>query len=123
MKDTEAGKKCSADHRKEWKKQNKKSAKYGKKRNISKAEYAGVKKTRRYKADIKKALAKANGEKEEVGEKTSEIASVIRSEIQRQVKFASGTKPAAANPSVALSEIDFKSALGSLFRKIGRAHV
>ena len=88
----------------------------GKKRNISKSEFAGVKKTRRYKADIKKALAKANEEKEEVGEKTSEIASVIRSEIQRQVKFASSTKPAAANPSVASSEIDFESALGSLFR-------
>ena len=116
MKDTEAGKKCSADHRKEWKKGNKKSAKYGKKRNISKAEYAGVKKTKRYKADIKKALAKANEEKEEVGEKANEIASILRSEIQRQVKFASGTKPGAANPSVALSEIDFESALGSLFR-------
>ena len=35
MKSTNEGKKCSSDHRKEWKK-GKKGAKYGKKRNISK---------------------------------------------------------------------------------------
>ena len=114
MKDTEAGKKCSADHRKEWKKGNKKSAKYGKKRNISKAEYAGVKKTKRYKADIKKALANATKEKEDVGEKTNEIASIIQSEIQRQVNASNGGKT--AGPSVASSEIEFKNALGSLFQ-------
>ena len=113
MKDTEAGKKCSADHRKEWKKGNKKPAKYGKKRNISKAEFAGVKKTRQYKADIKKALAKAK-ENEEGADKSSEIASIIQSEIQRQVKAANGTKP--ADSSVASSEIEFKNALGSLFQ-------
>ena len=77
MKDTEAGKKCSADHRKEWKKQNKKSSKYGKKRNIPKNEFAGVKKTKRYKADLEKVLAKATKEKEDVKEKTSEIASIL----------------------------------------------
>ena len=114
MKSTDEGKKCSSDHRKEWKKGKKGTAKYGKKRNISKAEFSGVKKTRRYKADLKKALANATKEKEDVGEKTSEIASILCSKIQRQVKFASGTKPAAA-PSVASSKIDFESALGSLF--------
>ena len=58
MKTTKDGKKCSSDHRKEWKK-GKKGAKYGKKRNISKAEFAGVKKTKRYQADLKKVLAKS----------------------------------------------------------------
>ena len=111
MKSTDEGEKCSLDHHKQWKK-GKKGAKYGKKRNISKAEFAGVKKTRQYKADIKKALAKAK-ENEEGADKSSEIASIIQSEIQRQVKAANGSK--AASPSVASSEIDFESALGSLF--------
>ena len=93
---------------------NKKPAKYGKKRNISKVEYAGVKKTRQYKADIKKALANATKEKEDVGEKTNEVASIIQSEIQRQVQAANGGKPSV--PSVASSEIEFKNALGSLFQ-------
>ena len=72
-------------------------------------------KTKRYKADLEKVLAKAAKEKGDVEEKTSKIASILQSEIQRQVKFASGTKPAAA-PSVASSEIEFKNALGSLFQ-------
>ena len=94
---------------------NRKPAKYGKKRNISKVEYAGVKKTRRYKADIKKALANATKEKEDVGtDKANEIASVIQSEIQRQVNAANRGKVAAL--SVASSEIEFKNALGSLFQ-------
>ena len=113
MKTTEDGKKCSSDHRKEWKK-GKKGAKYGKKRNISKAEFAGVKRTRRYKADIKKMLAKSSKENEEGTEEASKIASLIQSEIQKQVKFASGTKPPA--PSVAASEIEFKNAFNSLLR-------
>ena len=58
MKSTEEGKKCSSDHRKEWKKGKKGAAKNGKKRNISKAKFAGVKKTRQYKADVEKLLAK-----------------------------------------------------------------
>ena len=62
----------------------------------------------------RKVLAKSTKEDEEVTDKTSEIASIIQSEIQRQVKFASGTKPTAA-PSVASSEIEFQSALNSLF--------
>ena len=59
MKTTDEGKKCSSNHRKEWKK-GKKSSKYGKKRNISKDEFAGVKKTRRYKADLKKSFSESN---------------------------------------------------------------
>ena len=115
MKSTYEGKKCPSDHHKEWKK-GKKTAKYRKKRNIPKSEFAGVKKTRRYKADVEKLLAKATKEKEDVAEKASKIASILQSEIQRQVKFASGTKPAAPSPSVVSSEIEFKNALGSLFQ-------
>ena len=76
MKSTDEGKKCSSDHWKEWKK-GKKGAKYGKKRNIPKNEFAGVKKTKRYKADLEKVLVKATKEKEDVEEKTSEIASIL----------------------------------------------
>ena len=76
MKNTDEGKKCSLEHWKEWKK-GKKAAKYGKKRNIPKNEFAGVKKTKRYKADLEKVLAKATKEKEDVEEKTSEIASIL----------------------------------------------
>ena len=50
---------------KKLKKGKKGAAKYGKKRNISKAEFAGVKKTRQYKADLKKVLAKSPKEEEE----------------------------------------------------------
>ena len=114
MKSTNEGKKCSSDHRKEWKKGKKGATKYGKKRNISKAKFAGVKKTRRYKADVEKLLAKKEKEKEDGADKASEIASILQSEIQRQVKAANGSK--VASPSVASSEIDFESALGSLFR-------
>jgi len=112
MKNTDEGKKCSSDHRKEWKK-GKKGAKYGKKRNISKAGFAGVKKTKQYKADLKKVLAKSTKKDQEGTDKVSEIASILQSEIQRQVKAANGSK--AASLSVASSEIDFESALGSLF--------
>ena len=90
MKNTDEGKKCSSDHRKDWKK-GKKAAKYRKKRNISKSEFAGVKKKRRYKADVEKLLVKATKEKEDGTEKANEIASILQSEIQRQVKFANGT--------------------------------
>ena len=114
MKSTDEGKKCSSDHRKEWKKGKKGAVKYGKKRNIPKNEFAGVKKTKRYKTDLKKVLANATKEKEEGADKASEIASILQSEIQRQVKAANGSKPAA--PSVASSEIEFKNALGSLFQ-------
>ena len=114
MKSTKEGEKCSLDHRKEWKKGKKGTSKYGKKRNISKAEFAGVKKTRRYKADVEKLLAKKEKEKEDGADKASEIASILQSEIQRQVKAANGSK--AASPSVASSEIEFKNALGSLFQ-------
>ena len=69
MKGTDEGKKCSSDHRKEWKKGKKGAAKYGKKQNIPKNEFAGVKKTKQYKADLKKVLAKATEEKEDVEEK------------------------------------------------------
>ena len=113
MKRTDEGKKCSSDHSKEWKK-GKKAAKYRKKRNISKSEFAGVKKTRQYKADVEKLLAKATKEKEDIAEKASKIASILQSEIQRQVKAANGSK--AASLSVASSEIEFKNALGSLFQ-------
>ena len=58
MNSTDEGKKCLSDHRKEWKK-GKKATKYGKKRNIPKSEFAGVKKRRQYKADVQKLLAKA----------------------------------------------------------------
>ena len=58
MKNTDEGKKCSLDHQKEWKK-GKKTAKYGKKRNILKSEFKGVKQTKRYKANVEKLLAKA----------------------------------------------------------------
>ena len=102
------------DHRKEWKKGKKGAAKYGKKRNISKAEFAAVKKTRQYKADVEKLLTKATKEKEYGAEQASEIASILQSEIQRQVKAANGTKPAA--PSIASSKIEFKNVLGSLFQ-------
>ena len=114
MKSTNEGKKCSLDHRKECKKGKKGAAKYRKKRNISKAEFAGVKKNRQYKADVEKLLAKATKEKEDRAEQASEIASILQSEIQRQVKAANGSKSAA--PSVASSEIEFKNALGSLFQ-------
>ena len=113
MKSTDEGKKCSSDHCKEWK-QGKKAAKYGKKRNIPKSEFAGVKKTRQYKADVEKLLAKATKEKEDVAERASKIASILQSEIQRQVKFVSGSKPPA--PSVASSKVEFKNALGSFFQ-------
>ena len=92
----------------------KKTAKYGKKRNISKSEFAGVKKTRQYKADVEKLLAKATKEKEDGAEKANKIASILQSEIQRKLKFANGTKRVA--PSVALTKIEFKNALGSLFQ-------
>ena len=114
MKNTDEGKKCSSDHRKEWKKGKKGAAKYGKKRNIAKNEFAGVKKTKQYKADLKKVLANATKEKEDGADKASEIASILQSEIQRQVKAANGSKP--ASPSVASSKIEFKNALGSLFQ-------
>ena len=114
MKSTEEGKKCSSDHRKEWKKGKKGAAKYGQKRNISKAKFAGVKKTKQYKTDVEKLLAKKEKEKEDGADKASEIASILQSEIQRQVKAANGSKPAAL--SVASSKIEFKNALGSLFQ-------
>ena len=119
MKGTNEGKKCSLDHCKEWKK-GKKTAKYRKKRNIPKSETAGIKKTRRYKADVEKLLAKATNEKEDVVEKASEIASILQSEFQRQVKFLNGTKPPAA-PSVASSKMEFKNALGSFFQSKGKS--
>ena len=59
-------------------------------------------------------MAKATKEKEDRAEQASEIASILQSEIQRQVKVANGTKPAA--PSIASSEIEFTNALNSLFR-------
>jgi len=59
-------------------------------------------------------MAKSAKDKEDT-DRTSEVASILRSEIQKQVKFATDTKPAAAS-SVKSSEIDFESALGSLFR-------
>ena len=76
MKGTNEGKKCSLDHCKEWKK-GKKTAKYRKKRNIPKSEFNGVKQTKQYKADVKKLMAKAAKEKDEVEEKTSKTASIL----------------------------------------------
>ena len=113
MKSTDEGKKCSSDHWKEWKK-GKKTAKYRKKRNIPESEFKGVKQTKRYKADVEKLLAKAAKEKGEADEKTSKIASILQSEIQKQIKFATGTKP--LNPTVASSKMEFASALGSFFK-------
>ena len=113
MKSTNEGKKCSSDHRKEWKK-GKKTAKYGKKMNILKSEFNGVKKTKQYKADVEKLLAKAAKEKGEADEKTSKIASILQSEIQKQIKFATGTKLTA--PSIASSKMEFKNALVSFFQ-------
>ena len=112
MKSTDEGKKCSLDHQKEWKK-GKKTAKYGKKRNIPKSGFKGVKQIKQYKADVEKLLAKAAKEKDEADEKTSKIASILQSEIQKQIKFATGTKPLA--PTVASSKMEFKNALGSFF--------
>ena len=106
MKNTDEGKKCSSDHRKEWKKGKKGAAKYGKKRNISKAEFAGVKKTKQYKADLKKVLAKSMKDEDEGSDKASDIASILQSEIQRQVKATNGGKQATA-PRVASSKIEF----------------
>ena len=80
-----------------------------------KSEFAGIKKTKRYKADIEKLLAKATKEKEEGAEKANEIASILQSEIQRQVKFANRIKPGATSLSVASSEVEFKNALRSFF--------
>lgn len=85
-----------------------------KERNIPKSKFKGVKQTKRYKADIEKLLAKAAKEKGEVEERTSVIASILQSKIQKQVKFTTGTKPAALN--VALSEMEFKNALESFFQ-------
>ena len=106
MKNTDESKKCSSDHWKEWKK-GKKAAKYGKKRNIPLKEFKGVKHTKQYKAEVEKLLANATKEKGEVDEKTSSIASILRSEIQKQVKFTAGTKP--SNPTVASSDIEIES--------------
>ena len=113
MKNTDEGKKCSLDHWKEWKR-GKKAAKYGKKCNIPAKEFKGVKHTKRYKAEVEKIVANAAKEKAKVEEKTSSIASILRSDIEKQVKFATGTKP--SNPTVASSEIDFESALGFIFK-------
>ena len=113
MKSTDEGKKCSSDHWKEWKK-GKKAAKYGKKRNIPKNKFKGIKQTKQYKADVEKILAKAAKEKGEIDEKTSSIASILQSKIQKQVKFAAGTK--LSNPTVASSKMEFANALGSFFK-------
>ena len=88
-------------------------SKYGKKRKIPKNEFKGIKHTKRYKAEVEKLLANAAKEKEDVDKKTSSIALILRLEIQKQVKFVNGTKPVA--PTVASSEMEFKSALGSFF--------
>lgn len=52
--------------------------------------------------------------KTEVDEKTSAIALLLWSEVKKQVKFATGTK--SWNSTVASSDIEFKSALRSIFK-------
>ena len=74
----------------------------------------GIKNTKRYKAEVEKIIANATKEKAEVDEKTSTIASLLRSEVEKQVKFATRTKP--GNSTVASSEIEFESALRSIFK-------
>ena len=73
----------------------------------------GVKKTKRYQADLKKVLAKSTKGDEDGADKASEIASILQSEFQRQINASTGSKAA---PSVASSELEFQSALNFLFQ-------
>ena len=113
MKNTNEGKKTSAEHQKELKK-GKKGTKYGKKRNIPLKEFKGIKNTKRYKAEVEKIVSRATKEKAEVNEKKSTIASLLRSEVEKQVKFTTGKLP--GNPTVSLSDTKFESVLGSIFK-------
>ena len=95
-------------------KSGKKSGKYGKMHNISLKDFKAVKNTKRYKLEVEKNFAKATQDKTKMDEKTSAIASLPKSKVEKQVKFATGTKPGAS--TVASSDIEFKSALGSILK-------
>ena len=82
MKNTDEGKECSLDHRKEWKK-GKKVTKYGKTRNILLKEFKGVKNTKQYKAEVEKLIASAKKEKTEDNEQTDAIALLLKSEVEK----------------------------------------
>ena len=63
---------------------------------------------------LKSSWQKQPKKKGEADEKTSKIASILQSEILKQIKFATGTKP--TNPTVTSSKMEFASALGSFFK-------
>ena len=113
MQNMDEGKKCSAEHCKEMK--GGKKHKYGKKNNISLKDFKDVQNTKQYKSEMKKIIAKATEAKTEVNEKVRAIASLLKSEVEKQVTFAAGTK-LSASAATRTSNIEFCSAIGAILK-------
>ena len=114
MQKTDEGKKCSAEHWKEMK--DRKKAKYGKKHNISLKDFEDIKNSKHYKSEMKNVVAKATEANAEADEKTDSIASLLRSEVEKQVINVTSSTKSKTNPTDASSDIEFKSALGSILK-------
>lgn len=87
-------------------------------------EFKGVKHTKQYKSEVEKLLANATKEKNEEDEWTGAIALLLKSEVAKQVKFATDTKPeASAAAAEDSSDNKFHSAIRAILKtkdKVGK---